>query len=178
MSFDFCWILWKQWGILEKQEWIIHFVLALLNFPCQIMCLCHQRETPEISKNLLCEIFCIDHTNYCWHARHIGSGCGQQRESANQQALLWYLTNERTVSLYLTNERTGCQGPVSLYHTYSRATKVIFKLRVNLGLDLISSSTEPVSNKKERSIRASALLPALLLGNNQSEPRSQEPSPH
>ena len=125
------------------------------------MCLCYQRETPEISKNLLCEIFCIDHTNYCWHARHIGSGsraCGQQRESANQKPLL----------CDLTNERPDCQGPVSLYHTYSRAIKVIFKLRVNMGLDLIA--TEPVSNKKERNTRGSVRLLALIFGNNQTGP--------
>ena len=158
MSFDCCWI-WKQWGILEKQEWIT-FYLALLNFPCQIMCL-YQRETPEISKNLLCEIFCIDHTNYCWHARHIGSGsrgCGQQRESANQTPLLSDLTNERP---------GGWQ-----YHyitpTAAMAIKVIFKLRVNIGLDLIA--TEPVSNKKERNTRGSVRLPALKFGNNQTGP--------
>ena len=87
------------------------------------------RETPETGKNFLCEIFCIDHTNYCWHARHIGSGpgCGQQPESANQQALFSDLTNEKAQCHIITPT-----GPRAII-------KVIFKLRVNLGLDLITA---------------------------------------
>ena len=52
--------------------------------------------------------------------------------------------------------------------TAAMAIKVIFKLRVNMGLDLIA--TEPVSNKKERNIRGSVRLPALKFGNNQLGP--------
>ena len=60
---------WKQWGILEKQEWI---TLLLMIIP--LSCVYDIKGKPPKSAKNDCEIFCIDHTNYCWHARHIGSG--------------------------------------------------------------------------------------------------------
>ena len=125
-NFDSWWIslILKELGFLEKQEWIT--LLLKMIFP--LSCIYVIKGKPPKSAKTDCEIFCIDHTNYCWHARHIGSVVVSVNQPISRlHSLIWPMGGQRlsgpriTMSHLLPRHKghiqvEGQHGPGSYHH--------------------------------------------------------------